>query len=81
MYIYQKHKKNKGESVTGICSRDIISSFMFKILILIDKRGYLYLKERRVEKKANKEAFSAEKVRQTKEQLNLQTNLQGLKLS
>lgn len=38
-------------------------------------------KERRVEKKANKEAFSAEKVRQTKEQLNLQTNLQGLKLS
>lgn len=69
--------------MTGICSRDIIhvSSFMFKILILIDKRGYLYSKERRVEKKANKEAFSAEKVRQTKEQLNLQTNLQGLKLS
>lgn len=54
---------------------------MFKILILIDKKGYLYSKERRVEKKANKEAFSAEKVRQTKEQLNLQTNLQGLKLS
>lgn len=78
MYIYQKHKKIK---VTGICSRDIISSLKFKILILIDKRGYLYLKERRVEKKANKEAFSAEKVRQTKEQLNLQTNLQGLKLS
>lgn len=81
MYIYQKHKKNEGESVTGICSRDIISSLKFKILILIDKRGYLYSKERRVEKKANKEAFSAEKVRQTKEQLNLQTNLQGLKLS
>lgn len=81
MYIYQKHKKNKGESVTGICFRDIISSLKFKILILIDKRGYLYSKERRVEKKANKEAFSAEKVRQTKEQLNLQTNLQGLKLS
>ncbi|XP_078317065.1 protein LTV1 homolog [Crassostrea virginica] len=38
-------------------------------------------KERRMEKKANKQAFSAEKVRQTKEQMNLQTNLQGLKLS
>ena len=42
---------------------------------------FLYLKERRMEKKANKQAFSAEKVRQTKEQMNLQTNLQGLKLS
>lgn len=42
---------------------------------------FLYLKERRMEKKSNKQAFSAEKVRQTKEQMNLQTNLQGLKLS
>lgn len=47
----------------GICFRDIIFSFMFKILILIDKREYLYLKERRVEKKVNKEVFSVEKVR------------------
>lgn len=47
----------------GICFRDIIFSLKFKILILIDKRGYLYLKERRVEKKVNKEAFSVEKVR------------------
>ncbi|XP_061168018.1 protein LTV1 homolog [Saccostrea echinata] len=37
--------------------------------------------ERRMEKKANKQAFSEEKVRQTKEKLNLQKNLQGLKLS
>lgn len=47
---------------------------------MIDKRGYLHSKERRMEKKANKQAFSLEKVRQTKEKLNLQTNLQGLKL-
>lgn len=50
------------------------------MFIMIDKRGYLHSKERRMEKKANKQAFSLEKVRQTKEQLNLQTNLQGLKL-
>ncbi|XP_069829863.1 protein LTV1 homolog [Dendropsophus ebraccatus] len=38
-------------------------------------------KERRMEKKANKQAFKMEKRRQEKEQLNLNQNLQGLKLS
>ncbi|XP_041356797.1 protein LTV1 homolog isoform X2 [Gigantopelta aegis] len=37
-------------------------------------------KERRVEKKSNKLAFSAEKKRQQKQQLNVQQNLQGMKL-
>ncbi|XP_054848808.1 protein LTV1 homolog [Eublepharis macularius] len=38
-------------------------------------------KERRIEKKANKLAFKHEKTRQQKELLNLQQNIQGLKLS
>ncbi|XP_061088526.1 protein LTV1 homolog isoform X2 [Conger conger] len=38
-------------------------------------------KERRVEKKANKMAFKQEKTRQEMEQINLRTNMQGLKLS
>lgn len=38
-------------------------------------------KERRMEKKANRLAFKEEKSRQEKEQLNLQQNLKGIKLS
>ncbi|KAI1896563.1 hypothetical protein AGOR_G00096060 [Albula goreensis] len=38
-------------------------------------------KERRTEKKANKIAFKQEKARQEKEQMNLRSNMQGLKLS
>lgn len=38
------------------------------------------VQERRVEKKANKEAFKEEKVRQEKQLLSLRTNVQGLKL-
>ncbi|KAG7493009.1 hypothetical protein MATL_G00020740 [Megalops atlanticus] len=38
-------------------------------------------KERRTEKKANKMAFKQEKARQEKEQMNLRSNMQGLKLS
>lgn len=38
-------------------------------------------KERRVEKKANKMAFKQEKTRQEREQMNLRSNMQGLKLS
>ncbi|XP_060940265.1 protein LTV1 homolog [Limanda limanda] len=37
-------------------------------------------KERRAEKKANTVAFKEEKLRQTKQMLNLRTNIQGLKL-
>ena len=41
---------------------------------------FIFLQERRLEKKMNKKAFTAEKIRQDKQEINLNTNLKGMKI-